>query len=256
MNISAKAMGVTTQRLEEMVKAGLSAEEFMPKFAKALRASVRENDALAASMQKVEAAQTRFKNTVTEASDALFNSGGALFLKATFDALSDTVNIIALPFKALSFILKQLFGDFQLGNEVIQSVSFAIKALAAVLMSRLVPSLMSTGPAAAKAAVGMRMFAGSMLAATAAAKALMRAVPFLIAFEALAWGASALDKHVFNPGQSSGSGRGGNTTNNSTTQVQVDIANVSGVDASDLANNFRDELSFALASDSDTAGIS
>lgn len=79
MNIAANAMGVTVSELEKMIQAGISAEEFMPKFSAELRKAAREGGALASSIQGITAAEQRLsailQQSVTEGSDMGYRKG-------------------------------------------------------------------------------------------------------------------------------------------------------------------------------------
>lgn len=101
MNVAAQAMNVTTGELEEMIKKGISAEDFMLKFSKRMREFVRENNALGAAVQKVEARQQRMTNAFKNFSDAIFTGGGASLLGGLFDTIASAINGVTFAVSAL-----------------------------------------------------------------------------------------------------------------------------------------------------------
>jgi len=120
MTTAAKAMGVTTGRLEEMIKAGLPATEFIGKFSDQLRKQVRENGALEKAQTKVLANVDRFGNAFVDMADQLFNAGGAgAGLNTVFTSMTSLVNgltpvVVSLSngigaiLNAVSFVLTPL----------------------------------------------------------------------------------------------------------------------------------------------------
>ena len=133
MNTAADAMGVTVSRLEEMVQSGLAANEFMPKFAKELRKNVRENDALAAAMKKVEAAQTRMSNSFAELADAMFKAGVADIMKGLFSGIADVVDGVTLAFNGLAAVVRPIVDGLESIIESILGAENSFSLLAVII---------------------------------------------------------------------------------------------------------------------------
>lgn len=225
-----KALGVTTEEFNKMLEGGkILSKDFMPKFAKQLRSMVKENGALAASMQKVEAVQTRMRNEFVEMSEAIFKAGGAALLKGTFDALADILQVVKALFQGIGFIITSVVEAFKPLTDVLtdatggfNAISFMVKVLIGLLIQGLVPAIATTGVAGSRAAVGMMSFAGAMRAAATTARALGRALGFGLALEGIGL---VLDKFVYNGQGSSSSGsntNSGNTTTN-TNNITLEI---------------------------------
>lgn len=101
VQLAAKAMGVTVEQLNEMVRRGeVASDEFLPKFAMALRESVRESGALAAGMDTVRAAFGRF-NTALQISLAESAEGSTTSLAESFDILAVSIKSFEPIFKFL-----------------------------------------------------------------------------------------------------------------------------------------------------------
>lgn len=96
MSIAAKAMGVTTAELEQMVANGLSAEEFLPKFGAALEEAF--GGQAEKNAQRLSGQINLLKNQFDELLVELGNSGLA-------DAAADVVGELS---KALSWVEEQL----------------------------------------------------------------------------------------------------------------------------------------------------
>ena len=234
LNIAAKAMNVNVQELERMIQAGLSADEFMLKFSRTVRSTVRENGALQASTQKVEASQQKMATAFAEFSDALFKAGLADLLKGFFDFLSDSLQALTVLFKAISVPVQAFNGWLEELNmklfgvaDQVTLVSLALKVLAAFLISRMIPAGMTFTTVMTGMATATWSFAGALRAVGIALKSIGRIIGIGLAFEALGF---VLDKTLFKArndfaeGTNVGGGTTINQTNNfNTANNQADI---------------------------------
>lgn len=265
MNIAAKAMNVTTGELERMIKAGLPATEFMTKFAKEMRKTVRVNGALAASMDKVEAVQQRMTNSFSLLADAVFNAGAANLLKGVFDGIAGIIDAVTFSVNALGVVIGGLNTVVNAVVEALQSflgisidteaqlnvVTVAVKGLAILLGLKLAKGLKIAAFSATVATGSMTRFARSLNLARIAAKALLRALGIGFALEA---GSFLLDKFVFNTEEdSSSSGGSTNITNNTTNRNELSFE-VTGATGEEIARAAQKALAESLASSPDTAG--
>lgn len=109
---AAKAMGVTTDELNKMLKAGqVASKEFMIPFAKQLRKTVRETGALAAGLKTVVAAQNRFKTSLTDLNTKISDRGGKDIFLNMFESLTSLVELFepfaAVATKGISLIVEE-----------------------------------------------------------------------------------------------------------------------------------------------------
>lgn len=111
MAIAAKAMNVTTSELESMIQKGISAEEFLPKFAAELRSSVKDSGALAASLNTVTAAQQRLSSELQLGIVGFSDAGGKEGIISLFEGLSFVVKSLKPILKAIGIIFKNLGRD-------------------------------------------------------------------------------------------------------------------------------------------------
>ncbi len=123
MAIAAKSMNATTGEFEDMIRAGISAEEFLPKFSKELRKAVTDSGALAASLKSITAAQQRFTTAfqllTVEAFDVgakkgevgFFNSlaRAAKTLRPLFRLLGKAVGVLGVALGFTIEVVAQLF---------------------------------------------------------------------------------------------------------------------------------------------------
>ena len=94
MGLAAKAMGVTTQELEKMIEKGLSANEFLPKFANVLnetfdQSASRNAQGLTAEINRLKNSWLELKET---ASGGIFNEGLQIATIAASNAVDDLKN--------------------------------------------------------------------------------------------------------------------------------------------------------------------
>lgn len=128
---AAKAMGVTTDELNKMLKAGqVGSDKFLPKFAKQLRKTVRETGALSAGLNTVVAAQNRFKTSLTDLSIANADAGLKNVFIDSFKILKMLTKAITPLTAGISSVLEPIFattrGVFELVGAIaeIGSVTF------------------------------------------------------------------------------------------------------------------------------------
>jgi tape measure domain-containing protein len=108
--LAAKAMGVTTDELNDMLKAGeVGSKEFMPRFAKALRKVVRETGALEAGQAAIVASQNRFNTSLTTATEKLIEMGGMKQLfDVIFGGLTNVVNFLTPALAGVSLAISHV----------------------------------------------------------------------------------------------------------------------------------------------------
>lgn len=99
MSIAAKAMNVTTSELEEMIQKGISAEEFLPRFSKELRNTVRDSGALAASLNSITAANQRFTSSVQLGIVEAFGAGAKSGIINFLDRITESITQLTPLFK-------------------------------------------------------------------------------------------------------------------------------------------------------------
>lgn len=166
VKLAADSMGVTAAELMKMMEQGeLMAEDFLPKFAVAMRESVREGDALNKMMQGTSATLGRFINSVNDATLSFNRGGFGKSINDFFRQFSDTLNsldksgffeglgfafrMLMLPVRAFLELLESLgkiFSDTSERGEQIKSVLTTIALILGVL---LLPALLSIGKAIA-----------------------------------------------------------------------------------------------------------
>lgn len=127
MSIGARAMGVNTQEFEKMVEAGISAEEFMPKFAKELRRTVRESGALAESLKKISAEKGRLRNALELGIKESFDGGAREGTIDFLQGLTRLVKELTPAFKVLGVAVKVIGGVlkiiFNLVSDIVRAIS-------------------------------------------------------------------------------------------------------------------------------------
>lgn len=130
MSIAAKAMGTTTQGLEDMMEKGIAAEEFLPKFSKALRENVRDSGALAASMKKISAEKGRLRNAlelgVKEAFDVGAREGTISFLKGLTNLTKDLIPLFKVIGVSVNVVGKGLGFIFNMVGDIVKGISFVV----------------------------------------------------------------------------------------------------------------------------------
>lgn len=133
MNIAAKAMNVTTSELEEMIKTGISAEEFMPKFSAELRKAAREGGALEASINSITAARQRmmasWQDSITEASDKGFRTGIVDFFNSISGLIDQLKPLIREIGKFIGSLLTGISEVIDLFSALIGIVNIVDEAL-------------------------------------------------------------------------------------------------------------------------------
>lgn len=154
VGIAAKAMGVTTQELFKMMEKGeLVASDFLPKFTKTLRETVREGDALGEGLKTSRVAMARFgtsfKLNILDSFDAGMESGLASF----FNSLSDTTKS-AVP---LFQIIGKIFGGL---TTVLGVIIFTVKELTRPFTIFFRNLIVGTDEANKKVSLLRRLFAG------------------------------------------------------------------------------------------------
>lgn len=110
MSIAAKAMGVTTAELEQMVASGLSAEEFLPKFGAALEEAF--GDQAAKNAQRLSGQINLLKNQFNELLVELGNSGLADAAAAAVAKLGEAIQWVRNQMASVDAAeLKESFAD-------------------------------------------------------------------------------------------------------------------------------------------------
>lgn len=99
MGIAAKSMNTTTEGFEEMLRSGLDATEFLPKFSVSLREAARAGGALSASMNSIEAQVNRFNTSTAEFALEFGDAGGRDAIAELIGASSSLVDSVG-PFGA------------------------------------------------------------------------------------------------------------------------------------------------------------
>jgi tape measure domain-containing protein len=133
MSIAAKAMGVTTMELEKMVEAGIPAEEFLPKFAKELRNSVKESGALEASLKKISAEQGRFINALQRGLMEASGAGASEGIQQFFKGLTDLVKGLTPLFKGLGIAIRLVGLGFGTLVRVASSIASVFTSLVGII---------------------------------------------------------------------------------------------------------------------------
>ncbi len=134
MAIAAKSMNVTTSELEEMIQAGISANDFLPNFSKELRKAVRESGALAASLQTITAAQQRMAATyqlsVVQAFDAGARSGVIAFFEGLSENIEDLTPLITGLGRIVGGVLRVITGALNVLVPILSFVGKVVDVLA------------------------------------------------------------------------------------------------------------------------------
>jgi len=159
-------MEITSQELMKMMENNeLLAKDFLPKFAVAMRESVREGDALNKMMQGTQSQMGRFGNSINDAAMAFsrggFNKAFLEFLaQATaslnelvsagfFDALGFGFRMLVAPIRAAMEVVEGLAGIFKKASEEGGEYKDTLIAISVVLGVLLLPTLLSIGRALA-----------------------------------------------------------------------------------------------------------
>lgn len=157
--IAARAMGVTTSELNDMLEAGeVLSEDFLPRFARQLREEFGASAIAAADGATAEF--NRFVNSVTEAQRAFSQSG---FLDGLTDGLRTVVAALSEPGAQAAIA--------QLGTAAGNSLSFVAEnaadlsqAIAGVVATRFAATLIGWGRSATAAAAGVGALRGAIAA--------------------------------------------------------------------------------------------
>jgi len=133
-------MGVTTDQLNDMLKKGeVASEDFLPKFAKKLRETVRETGALEAGMDSLVATQNRFNNALFDFTTQTNKAGGEDGLKELFNDLTIAFNTLfgdpKQAGKRLKVILKGLGSILKTAAEILSPVVSVAGAMLDVVAS-------------------------------------------------------------------------------------------------------------------------
>lgn len=166
VKLAADSMEISSQELMKMMENNqLLAEDFLPKFAIAMRESVREGDALNKMMQSTQAQMGRFGNSVNDAALA-FSRGGfnkafleflaqatksmnAMISSGFFDALGFGFRMLVMPIRAVMEIVEGLNGIFKKAADEGGEYRDILTKIAVVLGVLLLPALLSVGRALA-----------------------------------------------------------------------------------------------------------
>ncbi len=120
IDIAAKSMDMTSKEFIKLVETGnVVAQDFLPKFAKELRKTVRENGSLVAGMDKLEAKQQRMITTLKLLVDKVFQGRGAQAIGNLFQKISKFVEFIT---PVLSDIGNGFFEIFDIVVELTSSI--------------------------------------------------------------------------------------------------------------------------------------
>lgn len=94
LQIAARAMGVTTKRLSEMVQAGeVASAEFLPRFARQLETELGES--ADAASQKMSAATNRASNAWEQFKQTVAGAGPGDFIKGQLNIAADAINNVS-----------------------------------------------------------------------------------------------------------------------------------------------------------------
>lgn len=166
VKLAADSMEITSQELMKMMENNeLLAKDFLPKFAIAMRASVREGDALNKMMQGTQSQMGRFGNAVNDAAMA-FSRGGfnkafleflaqatksmnAMISSGFFDALGFGFRMLMMPIRAVMEVVEGLSGIFKKASDEGGEYRDILTKIAVVLGVLLLPALLSIGRALA-----------------------------------------------------------------------------------------------------------
>jgi tape measure domain-containing protein len=106
MGAMAKALGMTTRELDKQMRSGnLIATETLPKWARQMKINAREGGALAAGINRIEAAQNRLNTSWTEAIEAFSGGGGKFGMVTALNELSDILIMLKPLFSVLGTVL-------------------------------------------------------------------------------------------------------------------------------------------------------
>lgn len=127
---AAKAMGVTTTELNQLVSSGqLASEDFLPKFANELRKVVRETGALNKALHKVQANEERFKSILQLATAEGFTANSSLFSSA----FQDLVIVVKESIPLFKLFGISLAGYFKTATESIKVLSAVLNPVVGVI---------------------------------------------------------------------------------------------------------------------------
>lgn len=205
--IAAKAMNVTTGELQKMLENGqVVAEDFLPKFAAALQASV--NGALPAAERSSRANLQRLENALTEFKLRIANSGLLDKVAEQLERLLDQIGAMAdsgeldklatqfadafgsaVQFMADAAIVATRFASV-IGPLAEGLAALVVGGRALAVIGAAAPGIAATGTAATGAAVGIGALGAAMrlIPGLAVGAALLYATEKLIA-----WGAAATE---------------------------------------------------------------
>ncbi len=199
MPLAAKALGVTIEQLNEMVRRGeVASKDFLPKFAKELRKSVKDTGALQAGLKSVTAAQGRMNATFQLLVKEIFDSGLKEFAVDTFNGISTVIKDLTPTFKLLGMVIggvtAAVFGLISGIDTLLKMLGFesggagfVVKLLIALMIGKLIPTLTLTGAtgtaafgsiatSAGFAATATGLLTRALLVAKAAARGLLAAL--------------------------------------------------------------------------------
>ena len=169
-------MEITSQELMKMMENNeLLAKDFLPKFAIAMRASVREGDALNKMMQGTQSQMGRFGNAINDAAMA-FSRGGfnkafleflaqatksmnAMIKSGFFDALGFGFRMLMMPIRATMEVVGGLSDIFKRAVDEGGEYRDILIMVSSVLTLLLLPTLVSIGRTLAPL---LLLFAGIM----------------------------------------------------------------------------------------------
>jgi hypothetical protein len=250
MSALADSMEVSIPQMNKMIESGtVLSKDVVPGWVKQMQKLARENGSLAAAQEKVVAAQARFHNSITLLSETLFAGGGATFMKAVFDALSDTLEAVRAGVELLAAAFSPLAKAFGGTGNAVEAMSFAIKVLVSFMILKLIPANHGVAASAISGGTAMRFFGSSMLFAAAAARTLFRA--FLIggAIEAISY----VGRNYIFPETTSGKVGANSGTTNTTNNVQFFVTESDNPQATAQAN--MSELANVLAMNSQNGDL-
>jgi tape measure domain-containing protein len=245
-----KSMGVTTPQMNKMIESGtVLSKDVVPKWVEQMQKMVKETGALEAAQKKVVASQARFQNSVTLLSETMFTGGGATFMKAVFDALSDTVEAVRAGIELLAAAFSPLAKAFGGTGNAVEAMSFALKVLVSFMILKLIPANNAAAASAIRGGTAMRFFGSSMLFAAAAAKTLLRALGIGLAIEAIGFAG----RNFIFPETTSGTVGASSGTTSTTNNVQFFVTESDNPQATAQAN--MSELANVLAMNSQNGDL-
>ncbi len=183
----AESLGVTTEELNDLLKAGEVSSETLIGFAETLRSTARETGALDAGLATIRTGLGQLKSAFTFLITNLFDDTSAI--ADAFTALADSVLAVTPMVRGLTKVFSVMFSIIGAGIGIIDfllkaigieegGLGFVISLLVGLLLRRLAPAFVSAGVA------GIEAFGAIVTGANASASAVTRLATALTAVKA------------------------------------------------------------------------